>query len=77
MNKIMPQLQQAKNLLRQFQSGPNASAMMNQFLMNNSQLGPVMNFVKTQHNGNAKEAFYDYARQMGIDPDDFINQLKQ
>lgn len=75
MNRLMPQIRQAKSLLQQFKSGPNAQLAMNQFLMGNPQLKSVMDFVQTQHNGNAKEAFYDYANQMGINPDEFISQL--
>ena len=75
LNRLMPQIRQAKNLLQQFRSGPNAQLAMNQFFMNNPQLKTVMNFVQNEHKGNAKEAFYDYAKQMGINPDEFINQL--
>lgn len=48
---------------------------MNQYLMNNPQLKSVLDFVQNEHNGNAKEAFYAYAKKNGIDPDSFISQL--
>ena len=75
MAQMMPQIQQAKQLLTQFRSLQNPSAALTNALVNNPQLKPVMDFVKNQHNGNAKEAFYAYAQQMGINPDEFMKQL--
>ena len=75
MSQLLPRIKQAQGLLQQIKAGPNAQFAMNQVLMNNPQLKNVMDFVQTHHNGNAKEAFYDYANQMGINPDEFISQL--
>lgn len=71
----MPQIQQAKNLLNQFRTMQNGPAALNNYLMNNTQLGSIMNFVQNEHHGDAKEAFYAYAQQNGINPDEFINLL--
>lgn len=68
-------IQQAKQLLTQIKGMTNPGAALNNALMNNPQFKNVMNFIQTKHNGNAKEAFYDYAKQNGIDPDEFLKQL--
>ena len=70
------QLQQAKSLLNQFRSGPNMQFALNNFCMNNPQIRNVMNYVQNEYKGDAKQAFYAYANKIGINPDEFIQQLQ-
>lgn len=44
-------------------------------LQNMPQYKQIMNYIQ-QNGGNAKEAFYNKAREMGVNPDEFLNQLK-
>lgn len=48
--------------------------MFNQMLSNNPQLKQVMSFIQ-QNGGDPKQAFYNYAQQVGVNPQDIINQL--
>ena len=76
MARLMPQIQQAKNLLGQLRGAPNSQMMLNQMMMSNPQLRDVMNYIQNEHGGNAEQAFYAYAKQVGINPQDIINQFK-
>ena len=57
------------------QNGGNPQSMLQSLLASNPQLGQVMNLVQ-QYNGDAKSAFYDLAKQKGVDPNEIINMLK-
>ena len=47
--------------------------LQNQFTQ--TQIGQVMDLVK-RNGGDAKAAFYDLAKQKGVNPDDILNQLR-
>ena len=49
------------------------AALMQRF--SQSQIGQVMNYVK-QNGGNAQQAFYNLAKEKGVDPNDILNQLR-
>lgn len=49
--------------------------MLQSLMASNPQMGQVMNLVQ-QYNGDAKSAFYDLAKQKGVDPNEIINMLK-
>lgn len=61
---------QGNTIDRTQQAIQNAQAMMQQFKM----AGNPMQRVKMAT--NPKQAFYDRARELGVDPDQFIQQLK-
>ena len=47
--------------------------LQNQF--SQTQIGQAMDVIK-QNGGDAKTAFYNLAKQKGINPDDILNQLR-
>lgn len=80
MNKLFQQLNQNKNLLspnnnlkdmiKVFKGNP--QGMTNMLLQKNPQLQQII----SQSGGDAKTAFYNLARQRGVNPDDVLNMLK-
>ena len=74
MNQWKSQVQQAKQILRQIKSMDNPQAMMNQILMNNPNTQQVLNFVKQMGN-SPQSAFVALAKQKGVNPQEFINEL--
>ena len=69
-----PQIQQAKQALQQLMSLRNPQAMMNQMLMNNPNIKPALELIK-QNGGNLQTAFMSLAKQKGINPTEFIQEL--
>ena len=53
----------------------NPQLALNQLLMNNPQLNQASEFIK-QNGNDPKTAFFNLARQKGIDPQSILNQLK-
>ena len=64
-----------KGMMNMLRSGGNPQAMMQGLMQNNPQMGAVMELVN-QHGGDARAAFYDLARQKGVDPNQILNMLK-
>ena len=56
------------------QSG-NPQAMLQQMMQNNPQYQQVMQLVN-QAGGDPKQAFYQMANQMGVNPDEIISMLR-
>ena len=52
----------------------NPQAMMNQILMNNPNTQQALNFVKQMGN-SPQSAFVALAKQKGVNPQEFINEL--
>lgn len=46
-----------------------------QSMFSQTQIGQAMDVVR-QNGGNAKQAFYNLARQKGVDPNSILNQLR-
>ena len=72
--QLKQQIQPAKQALRQIMSLSNPQAMMNQMLMNNPKVQQALSFIK-QTGNNPQEAFINLAKQKGIDPQEFMNEL--
>ena len=53
----------------------NPQAAMTQMLQNNPQYSRLTQLLK-ENNGNAQQAFYNLANQMGMNGDEIINMLK-
>lgn len=53
----------------------NPQAFLNQMLMGNPQLQQALNLIK-QNGGDPKATFMSMAQQMGINPQDVLNQLQ-
>ena len=62
-----------KQLIQQIKNCGNPQQMVENIVQQNPQLG-IINLLG-QCGGNAKKAFYMYAKQKGINPDDIINML--
>jgi len=52
----------------------NPQAMMNQMLMNNPNVQQALTFIK-QAGNNPQTAFMNLAKQKGVNPQEFINEL--
>lgn len=52
----------------------NPQAMMNQMLMSNPKIQQALNFIR-QTGNNPQTAFINLAKQKGVDPQEFINEL--
>ena len=74
MNQLSQQIQPAKQILRQMMNLQNPQVMMNQMLMNNPNVQQAMNFIK-QAGNNPAAAFTALAKQKGVDPQAFMNEL--
>lgn len=52
----------------------NPQAIMNQMLMNNPNVQQALTFIK-QAGNNPQTAFINLAKQKGVNPQEFINEL--
>ena len=73
--KSSPMMGQIKQMINAIRMAQNPTAMMKQMAMNNPQLKQVMDVVN-QYGGDPQKAFYDLAKQKGIDPQEIIDMLK-
>lgn len=62
-------------MMQMVKSASNPQAMVSQMLKNNPNVKRVQE-IADQYGGNYEKAFKETAKQMGIDPDEFINNLK-
>ena len=53
----------------------NPQAMLNLMANSNPQLKQVLTYIK-DNGGNAQQAFYNYAQQNGVDPNEVLDALK-
>lgn len=67
-------IQQIKGIMNQIKMAQNPQLALNQLLSNNPQLQQVINLIKSS-GGDPKTTFMNMAKQMGINPQDIINQL--
>lgn len=75
--RMNPQvIQQFKSMLNQAKMAQNPQLFLNQLLMSNPQIAQVLEYIK-QNGGNAQTAFYNYAKQMGLDPQMVLNTMQQ
>ena len=68
-------MQKLKGMMNLMKSGGNPQAMVQNMLASSPQANTVMNLVN-QHDGDARAAFYDLAKQKGVDPDQFLSMLQ-
>ena len=57
------------------QNGGNVNGMVQTLLQNNPQTGAIMGYLN-KHGGDARAAFYDMAKEKGVDPNQILNMLK-
>ena len=70
--ELMQNIQQVKNMMKMFNGNPNA--MLQQMGQNNPMLNQIMQMCKGQ---NPENVFMSMARQMGIDPNAILNELRK
>lgn len=70
-NKLGP-MKQAVNMAR---TASNPQAMLNQMFSQNPNYAQAQQLIQ-QNGGDARKAFYALAEQMGVDPNEILNQLR-
>ena len=78
MNSLFQQLNQPnqKQLFQQLLRSSNPNEFINSYISNNPQAQNTLKLM--QSSGiSPKQFFYNYANQIGINPDQFINNLMQ
>ena len=73
-NQPTNNIQNLKGMMNMVKGAQNPEAMLQAMLMNNPNYGQVMNLISQY--GDPKSAFYELAKQKGIDPNQIINMLK-
>ena len=64
-----------KQMMQMVNASRDPQGMIRQMMMNNPRMQQVMQIVN-QHGGDPKQAFYEIAREKGVDPDEILNMLK-
>lgn len=67
-------MQQIRNMKAMLQGSPNPMAVFQSLAQMNPQINQVLQMCQGQ---NPKDLVYAQCKQMGINPDEFINMLKQ
>ena len=70
-----PAMNQITGLINTIKGAGNPMAMMQQMAGNNPQMRQVMQLVN-QNGGDAKTAFYNLAREKGVDPEQILSQVR-
>lgn len=68
-------VQQFKLLLNQAQMAQNPQLFLNQLLLSNPQVREALDYIKN-NGGDGQTAFYNYAKEAGIDPQMVLNLMK-
>ena len=75
-NPMNPQMiQQIKGIMNQIKMAQNPQLALNQILMNNPNINLIMELIKN-NGGNLQTAFYNLAKQKGLDPQVVLNELR-
>lgn len=75
-NPMNPQMiQQIKGIMNQIKMAQNPQLALNQILMNNPNINSIIGLIKN-NGGNLQTAFYNLAKQKGIDPQVILNELQ-
>ena len=75
--QILQQLggSQIKQMMDMVRTAGDPQAMLNRILQSNPQYQQINQLIN-QAGGDPRKAFYDLARQRGVDPNDVLNMLK-
>ena len=68
---LLQNMSQVKQMYRNFKALQNPQEFVNNAINQNPELKQIL----TECNGDYRSAFYNYANQMGVDGDKFINAL--
>lgn len=74
-SRVASQIKPIKNALGVARSIGNPQAMIGQMLSSNPNYAQVQQIIQ-QYGGDPKQAFYGMCEQMGVDPNEILNQLK-
>ena len=69
-------ISQLKMLLQFANSAPNPTAVAQTLLKNSPRYNEIQRLI-SQNGGDPKAAFYNLAKEKGVDPDSIINMLRQ
>ena len=70
-----PAMQEISQMVGMVQAAKNPQAAVSQMVQNDSRMQQVMQYVN-QNGGDAKAAFFNLAKQRGVDPNVIINQVQ-
>ena len=73
--RIMQNIAPIKRMMNMVQTASNPQAMLNQMLQNNPQYKQIINAINA-NGGNLQKAFYQMAKEKGVDPNTILNQLR-
>ena len=68
-------IDQIKRMMNMIQNSQNPSKMLEELIRTNPQMQNVMNLIR-QNGGDAKAAFYNLAKEKGIDPEQILSLLR-
>lgn len=75
-NQLQGSLPSKNDLLKKFLNSSNPNELINSMISNNPKLQSVMQLMNSS-GMTPKQFFYNYAQQNGINPDQFLNSLKE
>ena len=75
LRKSSPQMNNISNTINMLKTASNPSLMLQQLSANNPQVQQAMQVVQ-KFGGDPQKAFYETAKQMGVDPNEILRQLK-
>lgn len=70
-----PAMTSIKNMVSMIRGAQNPQTMLNQMMTSNPNAKQVMDLIN-QAGGDPRKAFYQLAKQKGVNPDDIMNMLK-
>ena len=74
MQALLPQIQNAKQMIRMIKSAQNPQLALQQMLQSNPRYAEAMQ-VLNSFNGDANSAIMALCQKQGIDPNEFMNML--
>lgn len=66
---------QFKQMYQTLKTMNNPQQAINKMIANNPRSKEIMDYIG-KYNGNYQKAFYDKAREMGVDPQEFMNNFR-
>lgn len=75
MQLLMPQINNAKQVMRMINSANNPQMALQQMMQSNPKYAEAMNIING-FNGDINSAITSLCKQKGIDPNEFMNALK-
>ena len=77
MNNLYQRLVGGQNsgMLNLFRNARNPQALLQSMAQTNPKLRPVMDMLN-RNGGDAQKAFYELAKQTGVNPDEFLQMIR-